>query len=70
MGTKLKNESYYYLYNTRTKQSYVKKYLIDVLEMIRISEDYFRHIKNKEEQPLENEKTKQIKEWEVTIYIK
>ena len=48
--------------------SYIKAYLIDVLDLLNITDDWYRHLPKKEEQQVENETTKVYKEYEITIY--
>ena len=58
----------FYIYDTKSKMSYIKTYLIDVLELLNITDDWYRHLPKKEEQQVENETTKVYKEYEITIY--
>ena len=58
----------FYIYNTKSKMSYIKTYLIDVLDLLSITDDWYRHLPKKEEQQVENETTKVYKEYEITIY--
>ena len=58
----------FYIYNTKSHVSYIKKYLIDVLELLDITDDWYRHLPKKKEKPVENETTKICKEYEITIY--
>lgn len=58
----------FYIYDTKSKMSYIKAYLIDVLELLNITDDWYRHLPKKEEQQVENETTKVYKEYEITIY--
>lgn len=58
----------FYIYDTKSKMSYIKTYLIDVLDLLNITDDWYRHLPKKEEQQLENETTKVYKEYEITIY--
>lgn len=58
----------FYIYDTKSNMSYIKTYLIDVLELLNITDDWYRHLPKKEEQQVENETTKVYKEYEITIY--
>ena len=58
----------FYIYDTKSKMSYIKSYLIDVLDLLNITDDWYRHLPKKEEQQVENETTKVYKEYEITIY--
>lgn len=58
----------FYIYNTKNNMSYIKTYLIDVLDLLNITDDWYRHLPKKEEQQVENETTKVYKEYEITIY--
>ena len=58
----------FYIYNTNTKMSYIKRYLIDVLDILNITDDWFRHLPRKEEKSVTDETTKIYKEYEITIY--
>ena len=58
----------FYIYDTKSKMSYIKTYLIDVLDLLNITDDWNRHLPKKEEQQVENETTKVYKEYEITIY--
>lgn len=58
----------FYIYNTKNNMSYIKAYLIDVLDLLNITDDWYRHLPKKEEQQVENETTKVYKEYEITIY--
>lgn len=58
----------FYIYDTKSKMSYIKTYLIDVLDLLNITDDWYRHLPKKEEQQVENETTKVYKEYEITIY--
>lgn len=58
----------FYIYNTNTKMSYIKRYLIDVLDILNITDDWFRHLPRKEEKAVTDETTKIYKEYEITIY--
>ena len=58
----------FYIYDTKSNMSYIKTYLIDVLDLLNITDDWYRHLPRKEEQQVENETTKVYKEYEITIY--
>ena len=58
----------FYVYDTKSNMSYIKAYLIDVLDFLDITDDWYRHLPKKEEQQVENETTKVYKEYEITIY--
>lgn len=58
----------FYIYNTKNNMSYIKTYLIDVLDLLNITDDWYRHLPKKKEQQVENETTKVYKEYEITIY--
>ena len=58
----------FYIYDTKSNMSYIKSYLIDVLDLLNITDDWYRHLPKKEEQQVENETTKVYKEYEITIY--
>lgn len=58
----------FYIYDTKSNMSYIKTYLIDVLELLNITDDWYRHLPKKEEQQVENETTRVYKEYEITIY--
>lgn len=58
----------FYIYDTKSKMSYIKTYLIDVLDLLNITDDWYRHLPKKEEKQVENETTKVYKEYEITIY--
>lgn len=58
----------FYIYDTKSNMSYIKTYLIDVLDLLNITDDWYRHLPKKEEQQVENETTKVYKEYEITIY--
>ena len=58
----------FYVYDTKSNMSYIKAYLIDVLDLLDITDDWYRHLPKKEEQQVENETTKVYKEYEITIY--
>lgn len=58
----------FYIYDTKSNMSYIKAYLIDVLDLLNITDDWYRHLPKKEEQQVENETTKVYKEYEITIY--
>lgn len=58
----------FYIYNTKSNMSYIKTYLIDVLDLLNITDDWYRHLPKKKEQQVENETTKVYKEYEITIY--
>ena len=58
----------FYIYDTKSKMSYIKTYLIDVLDLLNITDDWYRHLPKKEEEQVENETTKVYKEYEITIY--
>ena len=58
----------FYIYDTKSKMSYIKSYLIDVLDLLNITDDWYRHLPKKEEKQVENETTKVYKEYEITIY--
>lgn len=58
----------FYIYDTKSNMSYIKTYLIDVLELLNITDDWYRHLPKKKEQQVENETTKVYKEYEITIY--
>lgn len=58
----------FYIYDTKSKMSYIKTYLIDVLDLLNITDDWYRHLPKKEERQVENETTKVYKEYEITIY--
>ena len=58
----------FYIYDTKSKMSYIKTYLIDVLDLLNITDDWYRHLPKKKEQQVENETTKVYKEYEITIY--
>lgn len=58
----------FYIYDKNTKMSYIKNYLIDVLDILNITDDWFRHLPKKVEEPVNNETTKIYKEYEITIY--
>lgn len=58
----------FYIYNTQNNMSYIKSYLIDVLDLLDITDDWYRHLPKKEENQVENETTKMYKEYEITVY--
>ena len=58
----------FYIYDTKSNMSYIKTYLIDVLDLLNITDDWYRHLPKKEEKQVENETTKVYKEYEITIY--
>lgn len=58
----------FYIYDTKSNMSYIKSYLIDVLDLLNITDDWYRHLPKKEEKQVENETTKVYKEYEITIY--
>ena len=58
----------FYIYDTKSNMSYIKAYLIDVLDLLDITDDWYRHLPKKEEKQVENETTKVYKEYEITIY--
>lgn len=58
----------FYIYDTKSNMSYIKSYLIDVLDLLNITDDWYRHLPKKEEKQVENEITKVYKEYEITIY--
>lgn len=58
----------FYIYDTKSNMSYIKAYLIDVLDLLNITDDWYRHLPKKEEQQVKNETTKVYKEYEITIY--
>lgn len=58
----------FYIYDTKSKMSYIKSYLIDVLDLLNITDDWYRHLPKKEEKQVKNETTKVYKEYEITIY--
>lgn len=58
----------FYIYDTKSNMSYIKTYLIDVLDLLNITDDWYRHLPKKKEQQVENETTKVYKEYEITIY--
>lgn len=58
----------FYIYDTKSNMSYIKSYLIDVLDLLNITDDWYRHLPKKEEEQVENETTKVYKEYEITIY--
>lgn len=58
----------FYIYDTKSKISYIKTYLIDVLDLLNITDDWYRHLPKKKEKQVENETTKVYKEYEITIY--
>lgn len=62
------NKYNFYIYNTKNNMSYIKAYLIDVLDLLNITDDWYRHLPKKEERQVENETTKVYKEYEITIY--
>ncbi len=58
----------FYIYDTKDNMSYLKLYLVDVLEFLNITDDWYRHLPKKEENKVENETTRTYKEYEITIY--
>ena len=38
----------FYIYNTKNNMSYIKAYLIDVLDLLNITDDWYRHLPKKE----------------------
>ena len=58
----------FYIYDTKTKMSFIKFYLIDVLELLDISDDWYRHLLKKKENKIQDETTRIYKEYEITVY--
>ena len=58
----------FYIYDTKTKMSFIKFYLIDVLELLDISDDWYRDLPKKKENKIQDETTRIYKEYEITVY--